>query len=170
MNKQQVMQLMSQRLKLSPDEMQALQNGDFFTVAQSRLAHDPMALSMLQMMREQAQARAQPEVVEPQPPPARRRSALVDDDVEELEQALRNANTTLRYLAQLFGACRCWGQNPQCPRCDGDGKPGTRPSTDPQRFLRWVTPGLRALGYEIVPAARPAAATTVSSPDHAKED
>jgi hypothetical protein len=45
--------------------------------------------------------------------------------------------------ARALGACRCWGQNPDCPICGGQGRPGTM-EVDPVAFERLVVPLLQA--------------------------
>jgi len=154
-NKQHMMNLVAKRLNFSPEETQALQLGDFRRIAQTRFANDPLMMSMLEMMEQRrGEAAADPEIID-SPSPRRTRSPRIDDeDVAELEGALKAANTSLRYLSQVFGACRCWGKNTSCVRCQGDGVPGSRESTDPEMFLAWVRPGLRALGFDIAPLAQ----------------
>jgi hypothetical protein len=42
-------------------------------------------------------------------------------------------------LAAALGACDCWGDDPDCAICDGDGRPGWLPP-DPQLFAVYVRP------------------------------
>lgn len=47
-------------------------------------------------------------------------------------------------LAAAVGACDCWGEQADCPFCDGEGSAGwVRP--DKQLFARYVYPAVRAL-------------------------
>ena len=161
MNRQQLFQLFAQRMNLSPDESAALQSGDYERAFAGRVQGDPMLMSMLSMMQK---TRADDES---EPAPARRTSRIADDDIEDLQDALQAARTMLRYLAQVMGACRCWGKNRRCSRCEGNGAPGFRTSTDPQTFISWVVPTLQALGFQITPAVQSA----MSQSDHrAKEE
>jgi hypothetical protein len=173
-NKQHMMNLVAQRLNLSPDEAQALQQGDFRRVAQARFANDPMMMSMLEMMGQRSGGTAPEIEIIDSPPPRRGRAPVVDDDeLAELESALKAANTSLRYLSQIFGACRCWGKNESCARCQGDGAPGFRASSDPASFLAWVRPGLRALGFDIAPLAHRTATRSAAAqhkPDGNEEE
>jgi hypothetical protein len=45
-------------------------------------------------------------------------------------------------LASALGACDCWGDNADCPICDGEGRPGWLPP-DHQYFSTYVLPVLR---------------------------
>jgi hypothetical protein len=160
MNRQQLLQLFAQRMNLSPDESTALQNGDYERALAGRLQGDPMLVSMLGMMQKTR-------TVDESEPAPRRSQRSLDEDVEDLQDALQAARTMLRYLAQIMGACRCWGKNRHCPRCQGNGAPGFRASTDPQTFVSWAVPALHALGFQITPAVQ----TAPSQSDHrAKEE
>jgi hypothetical protein len=151
-DKQQIVQLMSERLHLSPAESQALTDGNVYDVAASRFGGDPMMMAILNMMKDRQSRDA------PDDPPTRDRTLRVardpdrDDDLRDLVQAAR---TTLRYVGQVLGACRCWGKNPSCPSCGGEGGPGFRPSSHPDTYLAWVEAGLGHIGYR---AARTEAA------------
>jgi hypothetical protein len=54
-------------------------------------------------------------------------------------------------LASALGACDCWGENTDCPICDGEGRAGWLPP-EPQLFATYVQPVARALAR---PAHRP---------------
>lgn len=46
-------------------------------------------------------------------------------------------------MAQALGACiQCWGENPYCPACQGQGVPGSQ-NPDPLLFEQLVLPALR---------------------------
>jgi hypothetical protein len=45
-------------------------------------------------------------------------------------------------LASALGACDCWGEQADCPICDGEGGPGWLPP-DGQLFARYVRPVVR---------------------------
>jgi hypothetical protein len=47
-------------------------------------------------------------------------------------------------LAAALGACECWGSDPGCHFCGGDGLPGWRPP-DPQLYEEFVTPATSRL-------------------------
>lgn len=160
MENQQMVQLLSQRLNLSPEESQALQEGDFYRVAAGRFADDPMMMALLNMMRDRQKPAEELE------PEGRRRDASRPEDVVDLQEALQAARKMLRYLEQVLGACRCWGQDGSCPRCDGQGAPGLRASTHPQIYLAWVKRGLEELGYRIAPLAT----TAVANDHHVKKE
>lgn len=47
-------------------------------------------------------------------------------------------------LAGALGACACWGRDPGCPSCAGDGGPGwERP--DPALYAEFVAPAVRRM-------------------------
>jgi hypothetical protein len=46
-------------------------------------------------------------------------------------------------LASALAACGCWGLNPRCSRCGGEGRPGTF-ELDPEAFAELVVPFLLA--------------------------
>ena len=149
MDKQQILQLMSERLHLSPSESQALKDGNVYDVAASRFGSDPMKMAILNMMKERQSREAEDQPAAGDRPQRFERDLNRDDDLRDLVQAAR---TTLRYVGQILGACRCWGKNPSCPLCGGEGGPGFRPSTDPATYLAWVETGLSHLGYRAMPA------------------
>lgn len=61
---------------------------------------------------------------------------VTEDDVE-----LRIAR-----IGAIFGACSvCLGDDPLCPSCRGDGKPGHR-MPDPAAMLEWLERPLRRAG------------------------
>jgi hypothetical protein len=45
-------------------------------------------------------------------------------------------------LASALGACDCWGENTDCPICDGEGRAGWLPP-DPHLFATYVQPVAR---------------------------
>ena len=58
-------------------------------------------------------------------------------------------------LAAALGACdRCWGDDPQCPDCDGHGAPGAA-VPDRALFRALVAPALSRLRAESARAPRP---------------
>lgn len=48
-------------------------------------------------------------------------------------------------LAAALGACECWGHEPDCRECGGDGVTGWLPP-DPQLFRELVAPALSRMG------------------------
>jgi hypothetical protein len=47
-------------------------------------------------------------------------------------------------LAAAVGACDCWGEDPHCAFCDGEGVPGWAPP-DEEFFGTYVSPALAAM-------------------------
>lgn len=47
-------------------------------------------------------------------------------------------------LAEALGACDCWGQDPRCHVCEGEGGPGWI-LPDRQLFARYVQPAIRVI-------------------------
>ena len=71
----------------------------------------------------------------------------VVDDYERLVE--RNGE-----LAAAVGACDCWGQQADCPICDGEGGPGwVRP--DKQLFTAYVYPAVRVVARRSRPPTDP---------------
>ena len=65
--------------------------------------------------------------------------------IEELSQELDALQRRNDDLAAALGACYlCWGEDPQCQVCSGQGKPG---SVAPDRplYRRWIIPAVRAV-------------------------
>ena len=73
--------------------------------------------------------------------------------VRRLRADLEAANEMLRAISNIFGACElCWGENQECPRCHGHGRPGSSvPIHDD--LLRWVKPALSRIGYRVIRTA-----------------
>lgn len=75
-----------------------------------------------------------PDVVEVPADGDRAAQSTRDDELVERNSA----------LAAAVGACDCWGEQADCPFCDGDGSAGwVRP--DKQLFARYVYPAVRKL-------------------------
>ena len=49
-------------------------------------------------------------------------------------------------LAKALGACECWGEDPNCFSCLGEGSPGWN-IPDKNLFLVFVVPALKAMKY-----------------------
>jgi hypothetical protein len=60
-----------------------------------------------------------------------------------LERACRLLSRRNERLARALGACRCWGLRADCPRCQGEGRPGAL-EVDAEAFAEVVLPLLRA--------------------------
>jgi hypothetical protein len=61
--------------------------------------------------------------------------------LEVTQARLDAAVSLLLQVADVLGCCRrCWGTNPQCPACAGQGTPGFR-EPDPG-LLGWLGPAL----------------------------
>ena len=147
MDNQQIVQLMSERLNLSASEAQSLKDGNVYDVAASRFSGDPIMLAFVNMMKER-QSRASPDDQSERDYPLR--SARDLDRKDDLREFVDAARTMLRYVGQVLGTCRCWGKNPSCPRCGGNGGPGFRPSADQQTYLVWAEAGLAHIGYRAI--------------------
>lgn len=61
-------------------------------------------------------------------------------------------------LAAALGACDCWGQNPRCRICQGEGGPGWL-LPDRQLFTAYVYPALRTVRAAAAPRTARASAT-----------
>lgn len=73
-------------------------------------------------------------------PDGARRPAL---DPARLERSCRMLSRRLDRLAGALGACRCWGRNPACRWCAGQGRPGAL-EIDAEAFQDLVLPLFRA--------------------------
>jgi hypothetical protein len=75
------------------------------------------------------------------------------DSLEKLESTVRRLYRELRTLrgrndalAAALGACYlCWGDDPTCPFCSGQGAPAWRP-VDRSLFEQWIFPAVRVHG------------------------
>lgn len=56
-------------------------------------------------------------------------------------------------LAAALGACECWGSDPECPFCGGDGLPAWR-HPDPQLYEEFVAPATARLAESARPPHR----------------
>jgi hypothetical protein len=52
-----------------------------------------------------------------------------------------------RVMARALGACECWGEDPYCPICAGDGLPGWR-VPDERHYSRHIRPAVLRLQHE----------------------
>ncbi len=138
----QFAQLLAQRLGLSVDEIAAVARGDLQPLLAGRAGSDPLLAALLAQMAETRERHPEQES-----PPAAPMPSLGAD---ELREAVRAAHASLRYVAQVLGACRCWGMNPSCADCEGRGAPGFRVPADESLFLAWIRPGLSRLGLRVV--------------------
>lgn len=148
----QLLHLLGSRLNLSAAETAALHGGDYAAFFRERLASDPSLgsdpmFAMLASTLSAAGGGTEDEANvdgERAPPTAGADHDGVDDDTA------RRALAAVRSIAAILGACACWGQDGDCPLCDGHGAPGYRRSRDPHLFLQWVEPTLRRLGLRLV--------------------
>lgn len=61
-------------------------------------------------------------------------------------------------LANALGACTCWGENPNCHQCEGEGSPGwSLPET--QAFKEYVQPAIETVRHELRARQQPALRT-----------
>lgn len=61
--------------------------------------------------------------------------------LELKHEQLKMLNTT---AASAVGACECWGKNPGCPVCQGQGRPGTQ-EVNQAAFGQLIAPFFQAL-------------------------
>jgi hypothetical protein len=158
----QIIQFIAQRLALSPEEVEALERGDAASVVSRRFGADPELAPLLALVNQPGpEARDQDDDMDaPLPRPRRRaRASRPDEDpelararraVRQLRRDLEAADTIIRHVGKVFGACpACFGMSEECGRCHGHGVPG---SAMPARaeLLSWVEPALRRLGLQII--------------------
>ena len=105
-----------------------------------RATQDPFAALLLQ------QLRSNEEGVDDELDELRRDVARARQTIERLKTEVGAANAMARYVAQMLGACSsCWGLNPVCPRCLGNGRPGSEQPAI-RELLDWITPALHRAG------------------------
>jgi len=75
---------------------------------------------------------------EPDAPPG-----FARPDTARLQRTCRFLSRHNEWAARALGACRCWGLNPECRRCGGQGGAGTF-DVDPQAFAELVLPLFQA--------------------------
>jgi hypothetical protein len=69
-------------------------------------------------------------------------------------------------LATALGACPlCWGEEPACPDCEGQGEPGSQ-RPDRALFFRLVAPALHCFKTADGPRARPITNPSASQPQN----
>lgn len=95
----------------------------------------------------------------PATPDGAPRAAL---DPARLERSCRLLTRRLDRLAGALGACRCWGRNPACRWCAGQGRAGALEidaaafeelvlplfQARPELFLRHVTPAVEVVAEQ----------------------
>ncbi|MDX1417168.1 MAG: hypothetical protein R3293_23380 [Candidatus Promineifilaceae bacterium] len=110
-------------------------------------ASDPMMTLMNSLL---AQKRQQRDEQETELDRYRRQLAKARRMLKELRLYMESAEDTLRYFADLFGACAaCWGQHAECPNCHGQGQPGFRLPQE-EDLLAWTQPSLNRIGLKVV--------------------
>lgn len=105
---------------------------------------DPVVSALLSNLMEQQKASSE--------------SASSELQLRRLKAALRRhredlaaAQTMLRHIASVFGACEaCWGRHPECERCGGHGRPGSAIPIAAE-LMNWTEPALERLGLCVVP-------------------
>lgn len=65
--------------------------------------------------------------------------ALIPGEYEDFVGSLQTRNLV---LAAALGACDCWGENPDCVDCSGQGTPGWE-DPDPLLFREFVSPAIK---------------------------
>jgi hypothetical protein len=108
---------------------------------------NPTVAAILQMMEAQKAAAAREPVVIDAPPVDAAPSAL--DELAARLEAAQEEIKLLRWrcdaVAGALGACGlCWGQEPSCRACRGQGGPG-RCIPDEQLFREFVVPAVRLM-------------------------
>jgi hypothetical protein len=82
------------------------------------------------------------EVIEVEPPRSTLASPRVRRKLRRLVEDLREAQTIGDTLAAALGACYlCWGEDPHCEQCGGDGRPGWS-EPDAELFAEYVQPAV----------------------------
>lgn len=146
----QLLQMLTSQLDLNATELETLQSGDYLQFFRQRmaanpgLASDPMMIALMGSLTSPEPTAPESDEDDAQEIDARVVDTTPDDGIET--QAL----SALRYVAQILGACHCWGQNDACLDCHGCGEPGYRRPKDPATFVAWVRPGLQRMGLRLV--------------------
>ena len=65
------------------------------------------------------------------------------------EQALSLQLDRVERLAEILGACTCFGLDEGCPDCAGEGAPGAFESDDPAQLRDWLAGVCAALGLPL---------------------
>ncbi|MEW8492459.1 MAG: hypothetical protein AB2604_01535 [Candidatus Thiodiazotropha taylori] len=106
---------------------------------------NPMAAMMATL------AQQQPNDQDKELKQTRRRLKHSRQALKAMRNQVREAEHVLQELAAIFGACaRCWGQDHECPDCQGTGGPGSQmPSSD--ELLALTEPALARLDLCIEP-------------------
>jgi hypothetical protein len=140
---QRARQAIAERLGLSGEEYDALQGGDLTPLIAGRVSDPLLALFLSTSMRPAAEhGEADVETAE-------RKLVRARHTIRALREDLSTADTMLRYVAEVFGACEtCWGRDSSCPRCTGRGTPGSSVPLE-EELLTWVVPALQRLGLRI---------------------
>jgi len=101
---------------------------------------DPSLAKRLELMQtlfeRYSGARSQPSEVE--------QRQLSHARVRALHKRGRALHALCARLADALGACACFGENPKCRNCSGNGRPGVR-DPDPRAFEVFVMPALERL-------------------------
>lgn len=75
----------------------------------------------------------------------RKRFERMAQQIAELSEELDLLEARNDDLAAALGACYlCWGEDPECPVCAGQGKPGSV-APDRQLFNQWILPAVRTV-------------------------
>ena len=139
-------------------------------------ASDPTTAMLMQYLAQQRAAAAVPEQLdedEPTPEAVESTARYVEEErnaramaairglrrrVEALYAELEELRLRNDDLAAALGACsRCWGDDPECPVCEGLGRPGGAPP-DPYLYARLIAPAARRLKHWDPADGRPTAA------------
>ena len=84
----------------------------------------------------------------------RRKLARARKVLRHQQAQLHSAVDLLRRVARPFGACPfCWGDQPECRSCDGQGRPGYH-QPDLRVLVALLAPVLRRANLTLVPTAR----------------
>jgi hypothetical protein len=74
----------------------------------------------------------------------RTRFVKMQQQIEDMQQQIEEMEVRNDELAAALGACYlCWGEDPECPECQGKGQPGSV-IPDQALFREWVLPAVKA--------------------------
>jgi hypothetical protein len=74
----------------------------------------------------------------------RTRFVKMRQQIEDMQQQIEEMEVRNDELAAALGACYlCWGEDPECPECQGKGHPGSV-MPDRELFREWVLPAVKA--------------------------
>ncbi|NJL22473.1 MAG: hypothetical protein HC895_19335 [Leptolyngbyaceae cyanobacterium SM1_3_5] len=73
----------------------------------------------------------------------RARFEIMQQQIEDMQWQIEEMEDQNEALAAALGACYlCWGEDSECPECQGKGKPGSI-LPDRSLFRKWILPAVR---------------------------